>query len=479
MCFNKEAAAAAAMAAFTEGKGMESGKVLGVTVLPEWIQAEGSNAILDRLQAAGVTGVATSPYVMQPVEDGAGSREPPVDAGAGSVRLLDRELWGRRELWVQSAPSFVADRSLYDGLTYQPAAPTELTRREGPLVAAFIEAAKKRGMQVHLQVQSAIPPGYRVQFGGPGDEDEPLLPDGSRLDRRVDRNGSLASPQIRAYACALIMDLSQAYPDVDAIRLDWPEYPPYSLDALFFDFSAHALGVARELGLDDERMRRDALAVRAALGAGAGEEVGISTASLWRLAIRHPGVADLFWLKRQLVSRFLSECREALASRIDLVAQAFPPPWSALSGFDYGDAGRHVAAIGCKLYTMHWPMMLRAYGDTLLKENPKLSSRSLAMRLVELFATGDPAPDSMEDLEYPEPDEAHPCGSEALAAKLASAQAEAGPCPVLAFAHAYGPKADVERRLRAAWDGAASGVWINRYGYMANDKFEMLAQLPR
>lgn len=458
---------------------MESGKVLGVTVLPEWIQAEGTDAVLDRLQMAGVTAVATSPYVMRPVADGEGSREPPIDAGAGRVRLLDRQLWGRRELWVESAPSFVADLSLYEGLAYQPAAPTELTRQEGPLVAGFVEAARKRGMQVHLQVQAAIPPGYRVQFGGPGGEDEPLLPDGGRLARRVDRNGSLASPHIRAYACALLKDLARAYPDVDAIRLDWPEYPPYSLDAVFFDFSAHAMAEARELGLDGERMRRDALAVRAALGTGAGEALGFSAASLWRLAFRHPGVADLFWLKRQLVARFLRDCRAALPSRIDLVAQAFPPPWSALSGFDYGEAGRHVAAIGCKLYTMHWPMMLRAYGDRLLADNPKLSPQSVARRLVALFATGDPEPYGVENLNYPEPDEAHPASDEAMAAKLADAQGEAGPCPVLAFAHAYGPKADVERRLQAAWQGTDHGVWINRYGYMADDKFETLARLPR
>ena len=282
---------------------MGRGKVLGITVLPEWIQSEGIGAVLDRLQEAGVGAVATSPYVMRPVPDGEGSREPPIDAGAGRVRLLDRKLWGRRELWVETAPSFAADLSLYEGLAYQPAAPTELTREEGRLVAGFIGEAKRRGMQVHLQVQSAIPPGYRVQFGGPGGDDEPLLPDGSRLDQRVDRNGSLASPEVRAYACALLEDLSNAYPDIDAIRLDWPEYPPYSLDALFFDFSGHAMAVAGHLGLDGERMRRDALAVRAALSSGVGETLGFSTASLWRLAFRHPGIADLFWLKRQLVSR--------------------------------------------------------------------------------------------------------------------------------------------------------------------------------
>ena len=168
-----------------------------------------------------------------------------------------------------------------------------------------------------------------------------------------------------------------------------------------------------------------------------------------------------------------------MPSRIDLIAQAFPPPWSALSGFDYGEAGKHVSAIGCKLYTMHWPMILGAYGDRLLKDNPGLSSRAVAQALVGLFATGDPAPAGVADLRYPEPEEAHPAGTEAIAAKLTTAQAEAGRCPVLAFAHAYGPPADVERRLRVAWENTDHGVWINRYGYMADDKFDALARLAR
>ena len=114
-----------------------------------------------------MTAIATSPYVMEPAPDGEGGREPPADGGAGQVRLLDRALWGRRELWARTAPSFVADRTLYEGLRYQPEAPTDLTRSEGPKVGAFIAAAKARGLEVFLQVQAAIPPGYRVQFGGP------------------------------------------------------------------------------------------------------------------------------------------------------------------------------------------------------------------------------------------------------------------------------------------------------------------------
>jgi len=95
----------------------------GVTVIPEFFQVEGVEAVLDNFQRrARVDAIATSPYVMMPMPDGQGGREPPIDAGAGSVRLLDRPLWGRRELFVRTAPSFAADSSLYRGLRYQPAA---------------------------------------------------------------------------------------------------------------------------------------------------------------------------------------------------------------------------------------------------------------------------------------------------------------------------------------------------------------------
>src|SRR5262245_55915624 len=133
--------------------------------MPEFIQTESVNGLLDNIQRrTQATAVATSPYVMEPASEATGGREPPIDAGAGSVRLLDRPLWGKRELFVRTAPSFAPDLQRYKGLRYQPSAPNALTSAQGPLVAQFVEEAKRRGLQVYFQVQSAIPPGYRVQF---------------------------------------------------------------------------------------------------------------------------------------------------------------------------------------------------------------------------------------------------------------------------------------------------------------------------
>jgi hypothetical protein len=428
-------------------------RLLGITVMPEWIQAEGIDRVLDNLGVAGANAVATSPYVMAPSDDPAAGREPPIDAGAGKVRLLDRDLWGKRELRCVTAPSFVPDRSLYEGLRYQPAAASELTEREGAKVGAFIEAAQKRGIQVHLQVQAAIPPGYRVQFGGPEAEDEPLLPDGSTHVGRVDKNGSLAAPEVTAYLEALLEDVARAYPTVDAIRLDWPEYPPYTLDSWLFDFSAHAERAARAKGYDFAAMRDVARRYQAEPARFLEDGLG--------------PLAELGRFKADLAVDLLARARAVLPANIKLVAHAFPPPWNELSGLDYGRVGTIADDIAVKLYTMHWPMMLRGY----LERMGRLDAAG-AVAVQKLFDTGE-AP--LDALRYPEPHEAHPVGAEAQARKIRAAAAAAP--GIHAAAHAYGPEGDVLARARVAWEASNRRIWLNRYGYLSDAKLAGLGRL--
>src|SRR6476469_1283500 len=92
-------------------------RLVGITVLPEFLQVEGIDAVLDNLvMKAGANAVTTSPYVMEPADQATGVREPPDDAGAGAVRVLDRPLWGKEELFVRTAPSFVPDKTFYRNL---------------------------------------------------------------------------------------------------------------------------------------------------------------------------------------------------------------------------------------------------------------------------------------------------------------------------------------------------------------------------
>lgn len=468
--------------------------VFGVTVLPEWPQSEGIDAVLDRLQEAGVTAVATSPYVMEPSPDGV--REPPADADAGKVRLLDRPLWGHRAIKVRTSPSFAPDPSLYEGLPYQPATPDGLTAREGETVARFIAGAKARGMAVHLQVQAAIPPGYRVQFGGPLPEDQPLGPDGRPVTRRVDLNASLASPAILAYGRALLTDLARAYPDVDAIRIDWPEYPPYAFGALFFDFSPHALRAAEAHGIDIAPMQADMLALRDVLATGltdgdlaiageaaavlAGEDLAAAAARLEALLSGFPGVVRMLELKRRLVRDLLAAYRAALPNDIALVPQAFPPPFTLVSGFDFSDAAGIAQGLGVKLYTMHWPMMVRNWAEAMTAQNPKVSPDRVVAALAALTGTMDGPPGAFEDVRYPEPHEPHTAGERGMAAKIRAARAAAGEgCPVHAFGHGYGPAKDVARRASIAWEASEGRLWMNRYGYLSDEKFALLREIVR
>jgi hypothetical protein len=196
--------------------------------------------------------------------------------------------------------------------------------------------------------------------------------------------------------------------------------------------------------------------------------------------------ASLDWvkLKATLVDELLAGYREALTSAggtsKQLLANAFPPPFSTASGIGRPGAARHADGLCVKLYTMHWPMMLRFYGDALREANPGVSERLLVRALASWFDISDgPGFDLLSDYRYPEPDEPHPAGLQAQRRKIVAAQRAAGATPVYALAHGYGPLEDYRRRLRAAFEAAGSRVWINRYGYLSDAKLSATGELAR
>jgi len=466
---------------------MSSERLLGMTVMPEYLQVEGVASVLDHLQDVGVNAVTTSPYVMALADKATGSREPPIDAGAGIVRLLDRPLWGHRELFVRTSPSFEPDKSLYQDLRYQPSQPDDLTQREGTVVDELISSAHQRGMKVYFQIMSVIPPGYRVQFGGPADEDQPRMPDGSIPKNRVANNASLASHHIIDYEHALIRDLCRRYPGINGIRFDWPEYPPYSLDDMFVDFSDHVRVFAERHEMDFDAMQQGAQHLYTQLHGG------LTDAGLAALADGDAGqfmsrllgdldpILELVVLKTLLSSELLAGFRrvmnEAGAERAEMQPNAFPPPWHRVSGFDFGLAAQHSQGVSVKLFGMHWGMMLRGYGDELLATNPEISEELLVRALLVLLGIEDvDASSSLNDYRYSAPDEPHPAGDEAQTRKIAQAQSSAGNCPVYALAHGYGPADDFARRMKVAWNASPHGVWLNRYGYLSDEKLKIIGE---
>jgi hypothetical protein len=448
--------------------------MLGLTVLPEYIQSEGVETLLDHLQDhLPITSIATSPYVMIESDPDRGQREPPADAGSGSKRLLDRPLWGKREIWVEAAPSFVPNLKHYESCRYRPAPASELTEREGAVVGQFIAAAKKRGIEVLLQIQAAIPPGYRVQFGGPVDADRPMLPDGSFPSQRLALNGSLASDDILSYGEGLIRDLLEQYPDAAGVRVDWPEYPPYFFDDLFVDFNPQVRPFAEELGMDFELLSKAVTAIRDDLFAA--ESVGDLVNHLDRL---RENINDLVRLKGTLVQNLMRRYRAVVGRDKKLIPGIFPAPWDQLAGSSPENLAAESDAIFCKLYTMHWPMIVDHYRTQLLEAKPDWNPTDLTRVLVEWLGI-----DEWQECEgrytYPDPSTAHPVSGRLQGEKIRQAQDIAGDVPVVPIAHSYGPADDFRNRLKVAWGSSDHGIWVNRYAYVSDEKLAVIGETCR
>jgi hypothetical protein len=421
--------------------------------------------------------------VMQPSDSQHGQRQPPIDAGAGGVRLLDRPLWGKRELYTTSSPSFTPNLALYRGLPYQPGVPDDLTRTQGPIVRRFLQAAQKAGLKTYFQIQSVIPPDYIVTSGGPSEADKPRLPDGTVPKRRVGNTGTLASADIRRYTQVLITDLFHQYPELDGLRVDWPEYPQYTLDDQFLDFGNPAQQAARRLNFDFDQMRQDATALYRHLHGGlTNQDLASKDFALLPFMSRAPGLVALGRFKATLVQELLQGFREALSAaagnKKELIPNAFPEPFNLASGMDYRLAARYSSGLSVKLYTMHWPMIMRFYGDALMQANPGLKESLLTRRLAAILNLRDDAgPDHFSDYKYPGPDDPHQAGRLAQLHKIQAAQKEAGPTPVYALAHGYGPEQDFKARLETAWLASDRKVWINRYGYLTDAKLQTTGRI--
>jgi len=452
---------------------------IGVTVLADYLLNEGVEPVLDNLIGrCGCTAVATNPTVTAPAAVGQGSFQPPDDAGA-SVRLFDRPLWGRRALWIRGAASYHANPAHYAGSPYAPRQTNALTDRHGQVVAEFVRAAKARGLDVYFQVGATQPPGLR-------DEDRPRLPDGRLAERPMAAIGSLAGEAIRAYNRAYAQDLIEHYPEIDGLRIDWPEYPCYTLDECFHDFSPAAERFAASHGVAFAALRH---------GLGQAYERlhgGLTNADLERAApfvgqpqlLLLPGVepelaAAWLGLKADLSADLLADWAAAVGPNQVVSANAFPPGYATLTGLDFRSVLRHAESVCPKLYTMHWSLMVEFWGRRLLEANPGLDERLLVRTITSVMGIGHEG-ETLSDYGYPEPDERHPIPDAPQIAKLSQARAEASPgTAVHALVHGYGPIDDFRRRLSLVPRSGVNGLWVNRYGYLSDAKLDVIGEVAR
>ena len=457
-------------------------RFLGITVLGDFILSEGVQAVLDKLRRIGATAVACNPTVTAPADEGTGSFQPPVDAGA-SPRVFDRPLFGKHSLWVRSSVSYHPDAGFYDQSPYPPRRPNDLTDQHGAVIGEFIDGAVSHGLKVYLQIGAAQPSGLR-------DEDRPRLPNGQLPTNRMADTASLASEAVRAYNRAYIRDLLNAYPQISGFRPDWPEYPCYTMGEVFQDFSPHVARWAERngFGLDFERMRRDVDACFQTLHGKltnddlrgfAGRDRG--KFSILTLLNRFPGVAEWLRLKSALSVDILKDWRDAIteagSDEKELAANAFMPPYTLLTGLDFTRAAEVCDSIAPKLYTMHWSLMVKFWGDVLLENNPGLDERFVVRTLVNLMDLDDgDGRERMSDYGYPNPDEPHPIPNASQVRKIDQAvTAVNGRAAVYPLVHGYGPVDDFRRRLQLVKDSNGDGVWINRYGYLSDEKLDCIA----
>ncbi len=459
-------------------------RFLGITVLADFIQNEGVEGILHNLvERAGATAVATNPTVTAPGDETNGSWQPPKDAGA-SVRLFDRPLWGQRELWVRSAPSFWPNERYYTDSPYRPRRASDLTVSEGPIVGAFVQAARARGLQVYLQVGAVQPPGELHE------EDVPRLPSGRFPRQRMAETGSLASEAIRAYNRAYTRDLLEQYPEIDGLRVDWPEYPCYKLDEAFQDFGDPVKQWAEARGIDFEGIRAEILRFYDYLHRELKNEdlealaaLPPGTQAVQPFLERYPALAEWLQLKAALSRDLLRDWREALTTHggaaKDLSANAFMPPYNTFTGMDFAGAAEHCDSISAKLYTMHWGLMVNFWGGALLWKNRHLDESLLVRALVNLMDLSDGQPAaSLKEYEYPDPETPHPIPDGPQRRKIAQArEAVGGRTKLYALVHGYGPLDDFRRRLQLAADSPVDGVWINRYGYLSDEKLDVIREV--
>lgn len=472
-----------------------SPRFLGVTVQPMYFQSEGVDSVLDLLAAVGVNAIATAPSVYEaidrlPGDDDAGSseelprREPPVDAGAGSVRVVERLLWGKEEVLINPSPSAPPNMEFYKGLKYQPSQATAFTASDGKLIQQIIDGAHARGMKIYFQVSA-------VQVPGKHDEDMPNLPNGEYPRHRMVHTVSVASDDARAYVAARVKDLLTSYPDIDGLRHDWPEHPPYRLGDAFLDFSDNARRIAPRLGFDFESMRAaaDTLYTRLQHLSNADLDplcdVHAMPYTLAHGLARNSALTEVLRFKAALTTLYVKELREAMNAvpegrGKELSPNAFPPPLSLLSGMDFGAVAEHADSINMKLYTMHWPQMVHFYAEELLANNDQpLDEKILITALSNLFDFEDGRRGTtLDDYLYPPPDMPHRAGQQAQLRKIKQAQLEVGNnADLYPVVHGYGPLDDFDARLHLAWDAGTQGIWINRYCYLGDDKIAAIGRL--
>lgn len=464
----------------------------GIVLTPAEIASEGLDVVLDNVARTGATAISTSLGVLVPGRPGDGVREPPLDI-AGQARILDRPLWGQRELLIKAYEPHEPDPANWEGLAYAPpkVAPPEHRR---DVAREIITAARARGLAAHIQVSPyTLPgaPGGQSTASGHGQgnlADRPVRIDGSIAERAVAGHGCLNNPRVRALGRARLREAIRHYADVDGIFLDWAEYTCYLLEDCFTCFCPSCRTAATEAGYDWDRIERDTRAFWDRLHHLTPGNLRRATDTAdWPFIVgggllAAPGIAALLRFKAATVRAAIAELRAVLdaagCQSVPLEVNGFAPPWSLVTGMAYGEIGQVASATRCKLFTFHWPLITRWWSESLLAWNPTLDEDAVIRAVtaaLDLPAPGNARSLRLDDFHMPTPTEPHPITPDALTRKLNQAVALAGNgAPCQAYVHSYRPADEFAATLAAASASNAHGCWVQRYGYLSDEKLAIL-----
>lgn len=459
-----------------------SSPFLGVFVNSIYPQVEGVNAVLDRLQDAGVNAISTSPYVAEFLNDQElGERFPDLHVD-GHRRVLSRPVFGKRELRVRKYSTLQGAEDLFEGHPYRLGGNRQCDL-DYEIPAKLIAEAQRRGMEAHLQVSPFLVPNLRS-------EDLPRYPDGSVPEGvRVSAAACPNSDAVQAYGLSLVKAAVRQYDSIDGLFVDWTEYGAYALEDNFMSFSEHSATRARSLGYDWDAISRD-------VGASWRRLHEISESDLWLwdrfstnayalvgTLTRNHGWAEFLSFKADSIVRYYQEIKDTLKAsgrgrRIQLSARGWPPPWNLSSGMDYGQLAKVCDNITPKLFSFDYCALPAWYADTLLQWNPNLDESRVMDSLITWMDLPDQIkPRSRSKYYIPAPGEEHQASLDCYRRRLVELAAQSnGSSRLLPFAHAYMPDHQWRAMVELVRDSDAKGMWIQMYGYLSDEKFQILKE---
>lgn len=456
-------------------------RFLGVFVPTFYLQDEGIEHVLDRLMAAGTRAIAIEPTIGRQATGSAGSRFPDLHID-GFERILDRPLWGHRELRVETFSAYRPDLDRYGSgpyrPTHRPPPPSQLATPD--VVQATIDEAHRRGLQVHFALHPFVIPDVRAQ-------DLPITITGDPgSGPRVAGTACLNSLAARAYGLGLVRDVVAAFPEVDGLFLDWAEFPAYALDDLFSCFCTSCEHAAHASGIRWDDVTRDVRATWDWSHRLTSHELRGSRRRMRRAEdvvaalADAPGWLEFIRFKARSVVQFHRDVRAALDqdghSRVSLTARGWPPPWNLVSGMNYRSLAGICEAAAPKLFTFDFAALPRWYGTALKRWNPDLEEAEILDALVEVMALPDAiAERTFARYQIPAPEELHHTDPVEHAGRIQQVIDQVGgrvPCyPII---HAYLPEPQWKRMVAVGRDGPADGIWVQMYGYLSDRKLEIM-----